>query len=307
MGRLSEYQAKQKAKRIARANSKDTKKRSSFSFLLIFIIGSIFPTLIWSFSLGLNPQDQFPTSLQNSTVYLLTAHPDDEAMFFGPILHRLKQFNNSVSVICFSTGDNEGIGHVRKNELKSSVSFFGTPEDHVEILTIVDEPKQFPDSMTIDWNPKKVARKVDQLIKADTNKESVNILSFDQFGVSNHTNHRALYKAAYLLSRNSGLKSDSEETPINYAFWTLNTVSVFRKYISIVDSFVIYIMKRLDMDGYSSAVSTVESTTVVSDFEEYSKTLSAMTKAHVSQMKWFRYGWIIFSRYMVVNDVYRVL
>ena len=29
----------------------------------------------------------------------------------------------------------------------------------------------------------------------------------------------------------------------------------------------------------------------------------AMTTAHKSQMVWFRYGWIAFSRYMVVNDL----
>lgn len=29
----------------------------------------------------------------------------------------------------------------------------------------------------------------------------------------------------------------------------------------------------------------------------------AMTKAHISQMRWFRWGWIGMSRYMVVNDL----
>lgn len=29
----------------------------------------------------------------------------------------------------------------------------------------------------------------------------------------------------------------------------------------------------------------------------------AMTHAHVSQMRWFRWGWIAFSRYMVINDL----
>jgi len=29
----------------------------------------------------------------------------------------------------------------------------------------------------------------------------------------------------------------------------------------------------------------------------------AMTNAHKSQMRWFRWGWIWLSRYMVVNDL----
>jgi len=28
-----------------------------------------------------------------------------------------------------------------------------------------------------------------------------------------------------------------------------------------------------------------------------------MTTAHKSQMRWFRWGWIVLSRYMVVNDL----
>ena len=33
------------------------------------------------------------------------------------------------------------------------------------------------------------------------------------------------------------------------------------------------------------------------------KAWAAMTKAHVSQMRWFRYGWIGLSRYMYVNNL----
>lgn len=29
----------------------------------------------------------------------------------------------------------------------------------------------------------------------------------------------------------------------------------------------------------------------------------AMTHAHMSQMRWFRWGWIGLSRYMVLNDL----
>jgi len=29
----------------------------------------------------------------------------------------------------------------------------------------------------------------------------------------------------------------------------------------------------------------------------------AMTTAHKSQMRWFRWGWIALSRYMIVNDL----
>lgn len=42
---------------------------------------------------------------------------------------------------------------------------------------------------------------------------------------------------------------------------------------------------------------------LVSSPGEYRKAQKAMTEAHVSQMRWFRWGWIGLSRYMVINDL----
>jgi N-acetylglucosaminylphosphatidylinositol deacetylase len=36
---------------------------------------------------------------------------------------------------------------------------------------------------------------------------------------------------------------------------------------------------------------------------EMRRAQKAMTVAHKSQMRWFRWGWIGASRYMVVNDL----
>lgn len=299
---------KQSKPRSNKAAAADRSKSISFKMILIFLIGSILPSFIWTLSLTLFPATDLPKSLQDSSVYLITAHPDDEAMFFGPVLHRLKQFNNSVSVICFSTGDNEGIGHIRKTELENAVTYFGSQEDHVNLLTIVDKPEIFPDSMTVDWSSEDLAKLVNEIIQKDTTKKEISILTFDQFGVSNHPNHRSLYNAAMLLTRDRESVTGNEELePKQYSFWSLNTISVFRKYTSVLDSFVIYLLDKFSINDFSSSVSTVDSATVVSSFEEYSKTLSAMTKAHKSQMKWFRYGWIIFSRYMVVNDIHQIM
>ena len=35
----------------------------------------------------------------------------------------------------------------------------------------------------------------------------------------------------------------------------------------------------------------------------YRSAQKAMTTAHQSQMRWFRWGWITFSRYMILNDL----
>jgi N-acetylglucosaminylphosphatidylinositol deacetylase len=37
----------------------------------------------------------------------------------------------------------------------------------------------------------------------------------------------------------------------------------------------------------------------------YRRAQKAMTTAHESQMRWFRWGWITMSRYMIINDLKR--
>ena len=43
----------------------------------------------------------------------------------------------------------------------------------------------------------------------------------------------------------------------------------------------------------------------LSDIQGYRIAQKAMTQAHKSQMRWFRWGWIGVGRYMVVNDLKR--
>ncbi len=43
----------------------------------------------------------------------------------------------------------------------------------------------------------------------------------------------------------------------------------------------------------------------VSDFGQWRTGQNAMVKAHKSQMRWFRWGWIGIGRYMAVNDLKR--
>lgn len=38
---------------------------------------------------------------------------------------------------------------------------------------------------------------------------------------------------------------------------------------------------------------------------EYVRALKAMVGGHWSQMRWFRWGWVVVGRYMVVNDLRR--
>ena len=67
-------------------------------------------------------------------VLLLTAHPDDECMFFGPAILSLRKNGNEVSVLCISSGNADGLGKIRSKELLESCSHLGIPIKQVSIL-----------------------------------------------------------------------------------------------------------------------------------------------------------------------------
>ena len=82
--------------------------------------------------------------------------------------------------------------------------------------------------------------------------------------------------------------------------YTLKTVSLVRKYISFFDS----IFSLLAMAfGPKQTGAHPSPLLLLSGVGEVRVAQQAMTTAHKSQMRWFRWGWIGLSRYMVVNDL----
>lgn len=103
------------------------------SFLITLLIGA---------------NDQIPLLSQinaNDRILLLTAHPDDECMFFAPSIlafntgrpssHEEREPSNSVASeksselfsLCLSTGDADGLGMTRRKELEQSLRILGIP------------------------------------------------------------------------------------------------------------------------------------------------------------------------------------
>ncbi|KAJ8412414.1 hypothetical protein AAFF_G00127500 [Aldrovandia affinis] len=125
---------------------------------------------------------------------LVTAHPDDECMFFAPTILRLLQSSASVHLLCLSSGNYYNQGDLRQKELRDSCNVLGIPASQV---TIVDH-KELPDDPSVEWNTHIISSMVLKQVKAS----SINmVLTFDGRGVSGHANHIAIYRAlSYLAS-----------------------------------------------------------------------------------------------------------
>ncbi|RKO83766.1 putative deacetylase LmbE-like domain-containing protein [Blyttiomyces helicus] len=231
-----------------------------------------------------SPRANLPAPFSTARrILLLTAHPDDECMFFAPTIIRLVEAGVSVHVLCASVGNAAGLGNVRARELVQSCKVLGIKPAHRDKadFTVFITPSRsstLQDSMTVWWDEAAVADVVSKHLRS---AEFDSIITFDSQGISNHPNHRALYSGIRRLK-------STNPTPA----YSLRTVSLPRKYISILDLVFTCLQPA--------------SALFVSSPLECARAQRAMIR-HTSQMVWFRHLYIVFSRYMVVNELDRVV
>lgn len=63
---------------------------------------------------------------------IVTAHPDDECMFFAPTILSLQASGIRVGLLCLSNGNADRKGQLRQDELRRSCRLLGI--DDVEVL-----------------------------------------------------------------------------------------------------------------------------------------------------------------------------
>ena len=124
------------------------------------------------------------------------------------------------------------------------------------------------------------------------------LITFDASGVSSHPNHISLFHGARQFITSLVHNRPGWRCPVD--LYTLNSVSVLRKYLSFVDT---VISVGSTAFGKRETGKSPSPLLFVAGPGEVRTAQNAMTNAHVSQMRWFRWGWIGFSRYMVVNDL----
>lgn len=261
---------------------------------------------------------------RNDRILLLTAHPDDECMFFAPTLqalvkapveqptfHHQKIFSSAaykspttqVYSLCLSTGDADGLGETRRLELARSLDILGVESSD---RWLVDHP-ELQDNITSQWDPTIIAEVVRPYLLQ--HKFTV-ILTFDFQGISSHPNHQSLPSgAAHLVKSLSQVNADTAPR-----LFTLVTVPLVSKYTGFLaptlvkldlllpHQFKWLLIPFLRTFDATAGISRIGAQPVfVSGIPEYATALRAMY-AHQSQLVWFRWLYVLFSRYMWVNE-----
>ncbi|OBT70814.1 hypothetical protein VF21_10026 [Pseudogymnoascus sp. 05NY08] len=278
--------------------------------MMLWVTLSTLPILlvvVWLYTVA-TVKGRFPT-LKNRRICLLIAHPDDEAMFFAPALLALTDpaLGNHLKILCLSSGDADGLGETRKKELVKSGMLLGLRNE--DDVFVVENP-DFQDSMTATWSKEKIASLLSSAFaphlantltskSADAPTATIDVLiTFDRSGVSAHPNHISLYHGARHFIASLIKNRPGWDSPVD--LYTLSTVNVVRKYASILDTITSMMIAAFTKRSVGAHPSPL---LFMSGVGEIRTAQRAMTDAHISQMKWFRWGWIGLSRYMAVNDL----
>lgn len=164
--------------------------------------------------------------------------------------------------------------------------------------------------MTTTWDEKKIATLLSSAFapnlsnpmknkSADAPTATIDVLiTFDASGVSSHPNHISLFHGARHFISSLIHNRPGWGCPVD--LYSLSSVNVVRKYSSFFDSIIsllVIVASKKQMNEHPSPL------LFLSGINEVRAAQTAMTTAHKSQMRWFRWGWIGLSRYMVVNDL----
>ena len=221
------------------------------------------------------------TSFGEHSILLVIAHPDDEVMFFSPLLTSLsmnKLDTSIVSVLCLSNGNAEGLGTIRTKELKKCCSFFNIDAERVFIV----DHNRLQDGMDNIW-PEEVVSDIiiefTRLLSPDV------VISFDERGVSGHPNHIAAFRGLQ-MAYTSTLK---REKPKLLAL-SLQSKCLCRKFSGILDILLSYVNLTLRREEY-----------VVCSLLSLMNAMRGIF-IHRSQNLWYRRIFILLSSFSYVNS-----
>ena len=220
----------------------------------------------------------------SSRIGLVIAHPDDECMFFTPILTHLVVSGWQVHLLCLSSGNADGLDRIRTKELDASAKLLG-----VSSVTLIDDEQELADGMHQDWKAGVIQRHVRAFVK---DKQLSTLLTFDNYGISGHPNHISTYHGVRAF-----LSTQHRDGVVGYE---LMSTPIWRKYAGILDAVLSLVEERM-MAMFSPASERIHFVSLLQPGLVYQCMV-----AHASQFVWYRRLFIVFSRYTYVNTVRQV-
>jgi len=255
------------------------------------------------------------SSSSGELVVLVTAHPDDESLFFVPTLNYWVSFcggasnNTTVWLLCLTTGNYDGLGSVRARELRDAADNIL----RVDRTILLDNP-QFQDGPSEPWDVEVVATAIQKALAAALGTETTSLLqdlktlrliTFDRDGVSGHSNHRDTFRAvrSLLLPKNKMMMLQQSCLPASSAIqdiqvWALETIhNPIVKYLPLSE----WMRLVLCWWGLASSAAPASTPNVVT-YRLLQPSLNwKVMAAHRSQFVWYRRLFVVFSCYTYVN------
>lgn len=246
-------------------------------------------------------------NLVNSHIVLITAHPDDESMFFTPSLTELSKgnYNNKIHLICLSNGGYEGLGNIRERELHNAAKLLS-----IETVRVLD----FKDDLKVYWDTDEIKESIDEELRSlkkqygIKSKREIVFLTFDEDGVSGHPNHMSIHKAAKEYAQAKHIRAyylKSWNLFVKYSNLFITSIELACRWLTKSETI------RAKLANYNIDLSQIlllgenhsQSIRIYSDLNSLFLNFSTMTWSHYSQIVWFRWIWIFSSKYMNSNEL----
>ncbi|PHT83840.1 hypothetical protein T459_12283 [Capsicum annuum] len=167
--------------------------------MVVLWVASLFKILHESFSASQVEVLNDGGGFCKRNVLLVIAHPDDESMFFTPTINYLSLRGCNLHILCMSTGNADGIGNIRKEELCLASTVLKVPQNQVKVL---DHP-DLQDGFGKSWNSKLLSK----IIKEEIVNCAIDlVITFDNYGVSGHCNHQDVHQGVRELLQDTSHK-----------------------------------------------------------------------------------------------------
>ena len=225
----------------------------------------------------------------------ITAHPDDESMFFVPTIVSLP---SPKWIICLSNGNYDELGKEREIELHRACGLLGFDK-----IICLNHP-ELQDGPTVVWSKFDIDRVLKQYLTMD---RPIHLITFDEGGVSGHINHQYTCRGVqhFLYEQ----RHFGKQRQIHG--WKLETITnPVVKYFPIYQWYLLIWTLLVSVTSQKPTLPRCVAFTPFETFVEFTSyrpllNWKCMT-SHVTQFVWYRRLFVIFSVYTYFNRLERM-